>query len=308
MPERENSTPEIPEIFVPFWGDPDLLIATLQSIRAQTVPHWRATVLDDRYPVDAAEPSIQQRVEALGDERIRYILNDENLGVTGNFRRSVQLATSDYVTIIGCDDLMLPNYLQVVADALTRYPQADVIQPGVQVIDEHGEPAEPLADRVKRGLLAPKVETELSGEDLATSLIRGNWLYWPSLCFRTQTLREHDFRDGFAVIQDLALLMDIAFAGGTLVFTPERAFEYRRHLASASMKTLFDGERFADERRYYALAADLARKNGFLRTAAAAQNRFISRLHGASELPRVALKGNAAGVRSALAHIFLFDR
>ncbi len=304
MSTSPTPTSRIPEIFIPFWGDPELLIQTLQSIQAQTITQWQATVIDDRYPVPAGEPSIRDRVGALGDDRIRYLLNGENLGVTGNFRRSVRLATSDYVTIIGCDDLMLPNYLETVSAAIERYPNADVIQPGVQVIDENGNPAEPLVDRVKRGFLAPKSETVLNGEALATSLIRGNWLYWPSLAFRTQTLRQHDFRDGFAVIQDLALLMDIAFAGGTLVYTPPVAFEYRRHIASASMKTLLDGARFADERRYYALAAQLARENGFSSTNRAARTRIISRLHGASELPRIALKGNMAGLRSALAHVF----
>ena len=43
-----------------------------------------------------------------------------------------------------------------------------------------------LADRVKRHVYAPRGpgETVLYGEPLATSLLRGNWLYFPSLAWR----------------------------------------------------------------------------------------------------------------------------
>ena len=182
-----------------------------------------------------------------------------------------------------------------------------MIQPGVVVIDERGIERRPLVDRVKKGLLAAKPEggvAVLRGEDMATSLIRGDWLYWPSLTFRTETLKRIDFRDGLPIIQDLALLMDIAFDGGSLVYAPEIAFSYRRHQASASQKTLLDGRRFADERMYYRQAAELARTRNWASTRRTARVRLMSRLHAITELSRVLRHGNGAGVRSTLAHIF----
>jgi len=291
------------QIYVPFWGDPELLYQTVDSVRAQTFQDWELEIIDDQYP----DESVAARFAAEPDPRIRYTRNTTNLGITENYREAIRRARSPYITILGCDDLMHPNYLEVITRTIEAHPLVDVIQPGVIVIDEHGTPVRPLVDRVKQRLLAPRTQDQtrvLSAQDMATSLIRGDWLYWPSLTFRTETLKRIDFRDGLPIIQDLALLMDIAFDGGSLAYTPEIAFSYRRHGSSASQRTILDGQRFRDERTYYRMARRLARAKGWNRTASVAAARLMSRLHAVTELPRVLRNGSSAAVKSALAHIF----
>lgn len=293
----------IPEIFVPFWGDPQLLFQTIESVRAQKRQDWSMTVIDDCYP----DESVPEYFANLGDDRIHYVRNEKNLGITENYREAIRRASGEYITILGCDDLMHPNYLDVIARTIAAVPSADVIQPGVIVIDENDRQVTPLVDRVKQGLLAPRGShgiAVLQGASMATSLIRGDWLYWPSLTFRTETMKRIDFRDGLPIIQDLALLMDVAFQDGTLAFNPEIAFSYRRHGGSASQKTLLDGRRFRDERTYYRQAQELARGQGWGRTARTARVRLLSRLHALAELPGVIRHGTRAGINSTLAHIF----
>jgi len=290
------------EIFVPFWGEPALLYETVESVRTQRNPDWRLIVIDDCYPDD----SVPAYFGALGDARISYTRNEVNLGITENYREAIRRAGTEYIAILGCDDLLHPDYVDVISRTIANVPHADVIQPGVQVIDENGSVVTPLADRVKRGILTPRGGegiAVLTGERMATSLIRGDWLYWPSLAFRTETLKRIDFREGLPIIQDLALLMDIAFEGGTLAYNPTLAFSYRRHSGSASQKTLLDGRRFRDERTYYAEAQRLAKAHGWDRTACTARARVMSRLHAITELPKVLRDGNRAGIESTLAHI-----
>jgi glycosyltransferase involved in cell wall biosynthesis len=293
------------EIFVPFWGDPELLYQTVESVRAQHQSDWRLTVIDDCYP----DKSVATWFSQLDDDRIVYSRNAVNLGITENYREAIRRATTEHIMILGCDDLLHPNYLDVVLATIAAVPDADIVQPGVQVIDEHGTVVRALVDRVKTGLLAPRGEggvSVLKGEAMATSLIRGDWLYWPSLTFRTETMRRIDFREGLPIIQDLALLMDIAFDDGCLAYNPTLAFSYRRHGASASQKTLLDGRRFRDERTYYALARHLAHAKGWRKTASTARLRLMSRLHGLAELPGVIRHGTGSGLQSTLAHIFAF--
>lgn len=291
------------EIFVPFWGDPALLYETVDSVRAQRNPDWTLTVIDDCYP----DASVAQYFEREQDDRITYVRNEVNLGITENYREAIRRAGGEFVTLLGCDDLLHPNYVDVVERMIAAAPEADVLQPGVDVIDEHGRLVRPLVDRVKQGILAPRTTSDvviLRSEAMATSLIRGDWLYWPSLTFRTAALQRIDFREGLPIIQDLALLMDIAFAGGSLAFAPEKAFSYRRHGGSASQKTLLDGRRFRDERTYYRMAAALARDRRWKRTTRAARLRLFSRLHALAELPGVLRHGNKQGIGSTLAHVF----
>jgi glycosyltransferase involved in cell wall biosynthesis len=291
------------EIFVPFWGDPDLLYLTVESVRAQRNGDWRLTVIDDCYP----DENVRAWFDRLEDDRVTYLRNEMNLGITENYREAIRRATDEYIAILGCDDLLHPGYVDVIHRTIAAVPGADVIQPGVMVIDENGAAISPLVDRVKKEMLAPRKGAGvavLRGEAMATSLIRGDWLYWPSLVFRTATLKRIDFRDGLPIIQDLALLMDIAFDGGTLAYNPTVAFSYRRHGGSASQKTLLDGRRFRDERMYYAQARALATQKGWRRTAVVARLRVMSRLHGLSELPGVIRHGTTTGLQSTLAHIF----
>ena len=124
-----------------------------------------------------------------------------------------------------------------------------MVQPGVRVVDETGTPSAGLVDTVKQRLLRPRGDgrTVLSGEALAASLLRGNWLYWPSLAFRRKAVVEVGFRDELPIIQDFALELDLVARGGRSSST-HVCFLYRRHAGSASATTLADGTRFADER------------------------------------------------------------
>lgn len=290
------------DIMLPFWGDPDLLFETVASVRAQTDGDWRLTVIDDAYP----DPRVAEYFGRIDDDRIRYVRNPRNVGIVENFRACVRTATADHLVVLGGDDLLLPGYVGAVRRAVARNPGAAIIQPGVRVVDEHGRPSLPLADRVKQRLLRPRArggDVVLAGERLATSLTQGNWLYWPSLVFRTAAIRAHEFRDDLPIVLDLAILLDIAFAGGELVVIDDEVFAYRRHTASASQKAILDGTRFRDDRRFFRETAERARAQGWGSTARAARLRLFSRLHAVTELPSVLRRGTAEGRRSIWRHI-----
>lgn len=288
-------------IVIPYWGDVRLLRSAIESVLAQTDDRWHLTVIDDCDP----SPEAGRFVRGIADPRVSYLRNPENIGITANFRKAVTVAGAPLVTIMGFDDRLLPDYVSTVLGAAAAHPEADIIQPGVAVIDADGRPSLPLVDRVKR-MLAPRPRSIslLAGEQLAASLLRGNWLYWPSLAFRTESISRYDFRDDLAVIQDLALLVDIAFDGGVLVYAPTVSFVYRRHDSSASQRALYDGTRFSDERRYYRDARMQATAAHWTRAARAARVRPMSRLHALAELPRILREGDRAAVRAAWAHVF----
>jgi glycosyltransferase involved in cell wall biosynthesis len=287
------------EIFVPFWGDPELLFATIASVQAQTDQDWNLVVVDDCYP----DPSVAEHFAAEADPRIRYLRNETNLGITDNYARCRDLASAELMMFLGCDDLLHPGFLATVRADHAAYPEAAIIQVGVRVIDEEDTLIDPLADKVKRAIM-PRVHapTELGGEALAVSLLRGDWLYWPSLVFRTERVQAYPFREGLPIIQDLALVVDMVAAGETMVLDPTVCFSYRRHTGSASSTSLLHGRRLPDERRYYAEAADQMRAHGWRRAARTARLRWTSRLHALTLLPQ-ALRARS-GLGGLLTHAF----
>lgn len=291
------------DILVPYWGDPALLRETVASVLAQRNPDWRLTVVDDAYP----DPGVAAWFAAVDDPRVRYVRHETNQGITANYRHCAALATQELMVFLGCDDLLLPDYVDVVLEAHRRYPEAAVIQPGVRVIDAGGRPVRPLLDLVKQRLVQPAARLGprlLAGEPLATSLLHGDWLYWPSLAFRVDRLREVGFREGLPVTQDLALVIDLVCREATLLLEPTVCFAYRRHARSASTTALLDGSRFADERAYFAVAAEQARQLGWRRAERAARLRLTSRAHALTVLPRAVAARRWAAVRRLSRHAF----
>ncbi|RYB95252.1 glycosyltransferase [Nocardioides oleivorans] len=270
------------QVFVPFWGDPGLLYATVDSVRAQTDGAWTLTVVDDCYP----DPSVALHFAEEADERITYVRNETNLGITGNFERCRRLASEDLVMFLGCDDLLHPSFVERARTVMAAHPDAAFLQMGVRVIDESGAESMPVGDRIK-ALLRPRSGStvEISGEDLAVSLLRGNWLYWPSLVFRRTWLPQRPFREDLPIILDLAFIMDVVRAGGALVLDSHVAFSYRRHSESLSSAAALDGTRFADDRRYFREIGQELTADGWPRAARAARHRWISRLHGLTLVP-----------------------
>ncbi|WP_427130214.1 glycosyltransferase [Pseudarthrobacter sp. S9] len=290
------------DIFIPYWGDVNFMKQAVDSVLAQTNGDWRLTVVDDAYPGDA----VRRHVEGMRDPRVTYIRKDTNQGITENFRSCVSLATQDVLVVMGCDDLLLPNFVDVVLRAHSAFPEAWIIQPGVQVIDETGNAAVPLADIVKQRLVKPRGSGPrlVSGEPLAVSLLHGDWLYWPSLAFRRDRIRDYDFRDGFPVIQDLALVMDMVLGGAELLIEPETCFEYRRHTNSASSAKLVDGSRFVGERDYFDLAVNLCTAKGWHRAASAARLRLTSRAHALLFVTSALRQGGSGPLGTLLRHAF----
>lgn len=279
------------DILVPFWGDPEMLKQTVRSVLEQQNPSWLLTVVDDAYP----DADIPEYFAGISDPRVTYVRNPINQGITENYRSCVARATQDLVVILGCDDVLLPNYVDVVLNAHAAYPQAALIQPGVRIIDEHGAVVHTLADSVKRSRrMARATEPRLlAGESLAASLFWGDWLYWPSLAIRRDVLIGTPFRDGMPIIQDLALVIDIVCAGGSLLVEPTVCFHYRRHSASASSAKALDGSRFQGERAYFNLAAAQVRALGWRKAEFAAHLHLTSRLHAITLMP-AALRGKRA--------------
>lgn len=290
------------EIFLPFWGDPALLRLTVESVLVQENPDWTMVVVDDAYP----DESVPAYFAQLDDARVRYVRNEVNQGITENYDLCRSMATQDLIMFLGCDDVLLPNFVDVVLAAHEAFPDAAIIQPGAQVIDEHGEVISTLVDSVKQRLVQPRGTSRLllAGEDLAVSLLRGNWLYWPSLVFRTDAVRDVPFREGLPIVQDLALVLDMIYAGESLVLDPTLCFSYRRHSGSASSATLYDGRRFDGDRRYFGMAVEQAREHGWKRAERAARLRLTSRAHALTLVPGALLHGRAKSVGPLLGHAF----
>ncbi len=288
---------------LPYYGDVAMMKEAVSSVLAQDDRDFRLTIVDDGYPDETLPAYFKGLTEA--DDRVRYLRNEKNLGANANYRRCLELIDHDYVVIMGADDVMLPNYIATIRRGFEN-ASVDIVQPGVEVIDENGAVYRPLGDKVKDYLrhraVGDSADAFISGEPIARSLITGDWLYFPSVAWRSSAIKEHSFRQQYDVVQDLALAMDIIMNGGTMMVTDTVCFQYRRHRESDSSVRALDGRRFAEERAFFDECVRDFTRLGWNRAARAAKMHVSSRLHALTLAPKVVEKRIWQGLPKLVTH------
>ncbi|MCD7101226.1 glycosyltransferase family 2 protein [Pseudoclavibacter sp. 13-3] len=266
-------------IMLPYYGPKALLQQAVQSVlRQQTATGWSLTILDDAYPDESAG----RWAKGLNDPRITYIRNPKNLGLALNFQKALELSAGTYTILLGSDDVLLPNYIEEL-DRLTGIaPDADIVQPGVSVIDQTGQEVRPLVDRVKAAIrprLKGGTERILSGETLAVSLLRGDWAYFPSIAWKTASVQGFGFDSGMETALDLRLLLSVIGDGGSMIISDEVCFTYRRHKKSVSSELAREGGRFTEEEELFREFEQKFAAQGWRRAQQAARWHITSRAY-----------------------------
>lgn len=258
------------DVLLPYWGDFGLLKKAVNSVLEQTEKNFRLLIIDDCYPSDDAKKLYSN----FPDKRVVYHRHKKNLGLVKNYNYALGQTKARYFVMMGCDDIMLPNYLEV---ALKKIGNADYYQPGVQVIDDSDTVYLPAADRIKR-LLRPRKEGIYSGEKIAISLCHGNWTYFPSLLWKTSTLKKYGYNTKLPNTQDVYVQFEILTNGGSLFIDNQPTFQYRRSANSFSSKAR-KGTRFDEENSMYSEVANQFDRLGWKKASRAARIHLTTRIH-----------------------------
>lgn len=130
--------PVVFSIAVPLYRTKEIYLKELlESVMAQTYPHWELCLADG----SGREASLEAAVRRLaGDEkRIHYQLLPQNLGIAENTNAAIKTASGEFVILADHDDLLAPNALYECAKALQRHGNTEVIYTDEDKIDMSGK-------------------------------------------------------------------------------------------------------------------------------------------------------------------------
>lgn len=96
---------------------PQLLQQQLERLLKQDYPHFEIIVSDND-----PEGSAAAVIDALGDSRIRYFVNPQNLGMVKSFNHSLQQAAGEFTVMITDDDPAYPFMLSTLVPLTEQYP------------------------------------------------------------------------------------------------------------------------------------------------------------------------------------------
>ena len=271
--ERPAPAPVI-TFAVPYYSNRDYLIEAIGSVQAQSRSDWLLLVVDDAGP----EP-IDDLIAELGDDRISSHRNESNLGLANNWNRCIGLATTPWVTLLHADDRLEPGYAAAVLAAAERDPTLAAIFTDVVVIGADGAPARSLPDAVKRFARRPNHDHDVVGDEGLSAILANNYVFCPTLCYRTDLVLDHPFDVRWRMVMDLDHTAQILLQHRRLHGIRKPLYQYRRHHSNQTSSLTANAVRFEEEIALYRECAAAAADKGWNRAARTARRRTMVRSH-----------------------------
>jgi len=135
-----GSLPSKPTISIvmPVYNTPaEWLKRCIDSVRAQTYPHWQLCIADDASPNRDVRPLLKKF--AASDPRIKLVFRESNGHISEASNSALQVATGDYIALLDHDDELPPHALHLVARTLAENPDLKLVYSDEDKIDEHGQ-------------------------------------------------------------------------------------------------------------------------------------------------------------------------
>jgi glycosyltransferase involved in cell wall biosynthesis len=106
----------------------------IKSILLQTLNDFDLFVLDNN-----STDGTLQWIKSLNDERIIIYPSATSLSIEENWGRIVTIPKNEYITLIGHDDILMPDYLKVMDGFIDKFPDATLYQTHFIYIDDKGK-------------------------------------------------------------------------------------------------------------------------------------------------------------------------
>ena len=203
----------------------NLLRESIESILNQTYKDFEFIIILD-FPDNNLHKRIIEEYSKI-DNRIRFFVNEKNLGLTGSLNRGLSLAKGEYIARMDADDISLPNRLEKQIEYLNKYSH-DLIGGITQMIDEEGNSIYSIQ----------KVPTDFN--KIKKALRYGQCIAHPTWLGRKEVF---DYLNGYRNIplcEDFDFTLRVVLNGFKISNLNETVLKYRMTKNSISRNNLYD--------------------------------------------------------------------
>ena len=109
----------------------------VESVQAQLYPHWELCIADDASPAPHIRPLLEQLMKE--DARIKVIFREKNGHISESSNSALTLACGEFVALMDHDDVLSPEALLRVAEAVNQHPDAMMLYSDEDKIDTEGK-------------------------------------------------------------------------------------------------------------------------------------------------------------------------
>lgn len=154
-------TPKI-SVLTPIYNtNPSDLRAMIESILGQTYDDFEFLILND----SPENIELEKIVKSYDDARIKYFVNEYNMGITKSRNKLIDMATGEYLAVADHDDISTPHRFELEANFLDRNPHIGAV--GGQVIE------------IKNGTEYPPCPRPIHDHEIKLSLVNEEYVCNP---------------------------------------------------------------------------------------------------------------------------------
>ncbi|MFT2009544.1 glycosyltransferase family 2 protein [Pontibacter sp. 13R65] len=121
-------------VLMPVYNAEMFLAEAIDSILQQTYSDFEFLIVDD-----GSTDNTAHIVKSYADPRIRFIQNEQNLGISETLNRGIRLANAPIIARMDADDISLPNRLEKQVAYLDAHTDCAMVSSLVQVMSESKE-------------------------------------------------------------------------------------------------------------------------------------------------------------------------
>ena len=236
-------------VFIPVKNGRNYIAPCVESILAQTCKNFDLVILGG-YSTDGTCEWL--RTLEARDSRIKVIFSDRELGIEDNWHRILGVPKNEFMTIVGYDDLLDPDFLQVISETIAKEPGSDLYLTHFRLIDGKGK-------LIRNCTPIPKHET--AADFLASRWGGARDSFGTGYVMRSAV---YDEIGGIPNYPDLLYADDalwLTFMRNKPKITSHRVcFSYRYHLGSvsgsANLKAVFNGMK-----KYFEFLREMGKQN-----------------------------------------------
>lgn len=121
-------------VLMPVYNGGKYLGEAIKSILNQTYTNLELIICNDASTDDSKEV-----IQGFDDVRICYVENETNRGIVGTRNRLFSLAKGKYFSIMDCDDVALPEKIELQIDFMERHPEYGICGTWARKVNDKNE-------------------------------------------------------------------------------------------------------------------------------------------------------------------------
>lgn len=190
-------------IILPAYNVAETVQRSIESVLAQTYSHFELIVIDDGSTDDTAEV-----VRSFADNKIKYVRNEQNLGLIATLNKGISLSTGTYIARIDGDD---------------TWSDTDKLTKQVALLDAMPECV--LVGTQARFSNGMQTNYPLDDQSIRSSITLKNPFIHSSVMMRASAVHNQSYDVQDYLAEDYSLWMRLGTVG-TLANLPDVAVEY----------------------------------------------------------------------------------